>query len=115
MSHIYSTKFLDAQQLTPGPNTAYLVPTGYTAVLRDVDVWLNAGVSAGTLYLQSIFTGHIFWECIPASAGGEEFFQWRGRQVFAADGVNLIGFSFGVSAGTNTWYIQASGYLLSQP
>lgn len=115
MATVYSTHLLSATVLTPGTPQAFLTPPGFVCVLRDVDVFANLGVSAGDLILADSYTGAGFWYIDTTHISGFNSFQWRGRQVFPYVEGEAQGFQFETDAGTNTWYVRASGYLLSQP
>lgn len=114
MTTVYSTSFLDTEVLTPGPPIAYIIPAGYTAVLRDVDLFVNAGVAAGDLVLSSSATGAPFVYFETKSPWGVTNFSWRGRAVFEGSPTEAVeAFFFQPTSGTNTWVVKASGYLLS--
>jgi hypothetical protein len=113
---IYSHKFLDTVVNTPSGPIVFAPDPGYTMILRDIDVWCDATTAGGQLYWRSWFTAYVFWECVPPAAGGEAFFQWRGRQVFP----HVPGQAQGLrvdnnGSGSTGFYVQASGYLLTQP
>jgi hypothetical protein len=101
---IYSTRLLAwAADSTPPP---YLVPTGYVAVVRDIDVWSGGGaminwqVAVNTI--AKFAAGQFTIESIAQTA------QWRGRQVLNA-GEFLVFSADGVVDG------MISGYLLAVP
>lgn len=109
MYSVYSTLFLANN--TDSGELNYIVPDGFVAVLRDVDVYNNSFVAA-ELFLEDNETGQTIWRVdnnavIPDSSLGSS--QWKGRQVFNPGG----GFVFVASSGT--WDVRASGYLLSAP
>lgn len=106
-STVYSTLFLAAN--TGSGLLNYIVPDGFVAVLRDVDVYNNSVVLA-ELFLEDNETGQTIWRVdnsavIPTLSIGSV--QWKGRQVFNGGG----GFVFTATAGV--WDVRASGYLLT--
>lgn len=97
----YSTRILGwAATETPPP---YVVPTGYRAIVRDVDVWSGGGAMINfQLAVNSVakfWAGQFTVESIAQVA------QWRGRQVLNA-GDELVFSSDGPLDGL------ISGYLL---
>jgi hypothetical protein len=113
---IYSVTFCSFRQLTPSAATEFYPPAGITWILRDLDVFVNAGTSAGNLYVYDVYSGWAFWAVAPPSAGGPLNGVWRGRQVFPYQAGAHTGFGFATDpAGTNTFSIRASGYALTQP
>lgn len=101
---VYSTRLLAwAADETPAP---FEVPTGYTCVVRDADVWSGGGAMIN--FQLAVNTIAKFWatqftvESIAQSA------QWRGRQVLNA-GEFLVASSDGPTDG------MVSGYLLKNP
>lgn len=104
MANVYSTRFLAwaASELPP----AYVVPTGYVAVVRDADVYSaggeiinwRLGVNTVAIFAAGAFT-------IIAEAQTAE---WRGRQVLEP-GDELYFQSDGPTDGL------VSGYLLGLP
>lgn len=104
---VYSVVFKNTN--TDDPDLNYIVPEGFVAVLRDIDVYNNSALTA-ELFVEDNQSGVTIWRVdnslvIPESTKGSV--QWTGRQVFEAGG----GFVFVASAGT--WDVRASGYLLS--
>lgn len=115
MAHIYSVNFQDAQLDSPSGELPYFVPAGMTAVLRDIDVWSNAGVSAGELQLYTQGGTYPWLVFNPPNAGGPFQGIWRGRQVYTAPADEELAAWIWITPGgaTNTWGIRCSGYLLS--
>jgi hypothetical protein len=104
--NIYSVNFVSAN--TGAGSLVYPVPTGFVAILRDLDVYNNSAITA-ELFLEDTVSGVAiarFDVTGPSDSGSK---TWRGRQVFEAGG----GFTLRASAGT--WDCRASGYLLIAP
>lgn len=102
MVYVYSTQFLAwSDESTPPPFT---VPTGYVAVMRDLDVTTGGGSiiswEAGLVGGAKIAGGQFTDESLFQMA------QWRGRQVVPA-GEQLYFASDGATDGA------MSGYLLA--
>ena len=104
MANVYSTRFLAwSADMTPPP---FAVPTGYVAIVRDLDVWSGGGaiinwelqVVEGAHFAAGQFTE----ESLAQTA------QWRGRQVLLP-GEDLAFSADGVTDGL------CSGYLLALP
>ncbi len=104
MGAVYSTRFLAwAASESPPP---YVVPTGYVAVVRDLDVWSGGG---------SMINWQLAINGVAKFAAGQftiesvaQVAQWRGRQVVQAG--ELLFFSAdGAVDGL------VSGYLLTIP
>lgn len=86
----YSTRFL-AWETTESP-PSYVVPAGYVAIVRDVDVWSGGGAIVN---VQLEITDHAkFWAAQFTIESVAQVAQWRGRVVlnpgevltFTADG-----------------------------
>lgn len=99
---VYSTRFLGwAASSTP---PAYEVPTGYVAVVRDVDVYSGGGAMINwKLSINEVATFAAGQFTIEALA---QVAQWRGRQVLNAGEV-LVFAADGATDGV------ISGYLLT--
>ena len=105
MADIYSTRFIDNPSLSVGDS--YTVPTGYTAIVRDIDAAI--GVNLGAFEFRFVGTGAaVLWVWSGPSSAGESA-QWRGRQVF------YEGEAFGFFASGATFGYSACGYLLLNP
>lgn len=102
---VYSTRFL-AFSTTSTEEETYTVPSGFVAVLRDVDVYHQGGAADGWSVqlvdpLCYLMTG--------GDTGSAGLAQWSGRQIFNA-GEQLQGTLY--SAG-DLASMMASGYLLA--
>lgn len=100
---VYSVR-LAAQHAYTGTLDVF-APTGFTMVLRDIDVVYDGSPAAEISILGT--AGQFIWFC--QSPGGAEIFQWRGRQVFAE------GEFFQFQVGSGSWDFTASGYWLALP
>lgn len=104
MAVIYSTRFLAwSDDETPAP---YTVPTGYVAVVRDVDVWSGGGAMINVQLAVNAVAK--FWAAQFTVESIAQVAQWRGRQVLQA-GEDLVFSADGATDGL------VSGYLLSLP
>ena len=101
---VYSTRFINVAGFTG--DAAFEVPSGYIAVVRDIDVVVfepGAGTVEAGLGGSSVFWGYT-WSFVTV-LGWE---SWRGRQVLNA-GEQLVLHS------NAAMDMMASGYLLSLP
>lgn len=104
----YSTQFIGGEP-TASSFLPYVVPTGYTAVVRDLE-GRNLGPDADTLILRIIVPGPLNVTAAQLyQIGDDESGQWTGRVVVNA------GETIEVVPATNTWQVFVSGYLLSAP
>jgi hypothetical protein len=102
MANPYSHRFLAwAASMTP---PAYIVPTGYIAIIRDADIWSGGG---------SIINWTLSVNGVAKIAGGaftviseQQVATFRGRQVVQA-GEQIVFASDGATDG------MVSGYLLT--
>jgi hypothetical protein len=83
------------------------VPAGFVYVIRDLDVFLTAGISDATGYLKGSSGQAIFYFTQTALNSG--YHSWRGRQVFEA------GESFSFDPGGDAMDFTLSGYKLTAP
>ena len=86
---------------------AFVVPTGFVCVVRDLDAYAgNSGVSPIHLRLLNALGGTI--RLFQVDPDTNASFQWTGRQVFnAGEDVTVL---------TDApWDFAVSGYLLSLP
>jgi hypothetical protein len=104
LRQVYSTRLLAwAADSSPAP---FEVPTGYTCVVRDADVWSGGGAMID--YQLAINTVAKFWAGQFTVESLAQVAQWRGRQVLNA-GELLVFSSSGATDGL------VSGYLLLDP
>jgi hypothetical protein len=98
---VYSHRFMAwAAQTFPTP---YVVPSGYVAVVRDIDIWSGGGaIIQWTVAINTIarFVGGAF-----TVTSVQQVAQWRGRQILNA-GEELTFAATGALDGA------ISGYLL---
>ena len=103
MSLIYSTRFILSGSAPAGTLT-FSVPSGFVAVVRDVDVTFPAPAPAGSASLAIAGAYAASSPDFPAAFGS---WQWRGRQVAYAFELVELGVAI---AGTA---VLVSGYLLA--
>jgi len=102
---VYSKRLFSAVGFTPQSVVVYITPIGYTAVLRDIDLYNSAGSSNSEIYIEGDKGQTIFHAEVVALTKDSP--QWRGRQVFYEGetiSVNL--------PGPDIWDITMSGYEL---
>lgn len=87
--------------------TAYTVPAGYVAVIREIDARDFSGAVNG-LYIASNVSGFgtFTWSFLSNVAGGDAV-QWKGRTVLPAASTILL------AAGAASFQAAVSGYLLT--
>lgn len=102
---VYSTRFIAVANGTP-QRVTYVVPAGFVAVVRSVDIYLDEGPGA------TAYAGIVDPACSigqwSSSASGYVTATWNGRQVANA-GEELVGSVNGDVGGS----ILVSGYLLT--
>lgn len=108
---VYSTQLL-AQSFVGSGSASYAVPSGFRAIVRDIDVSVPANLTQGALLLISVGFGPAFFDQeFPSGWNGH--LPWRGRQVInTGDTIELA-----LDLGTNPDRVDVviSGYLLSTP
>lgn len=105
---VYSTRFIQQHGLSG--TASYVVPAGFTAVVRDVDSFIGAPVGLNALFLHGAIGQAIWWT--QATIGESQYASWRGRQVY------LEGETIEVEADVGTfdaYDVTVSGYLLTNP
>jgi hypothetical protein len=100
---VYSTQFI--AYTGPASTPSYIVPVGFRAVVRCIDVVLQP--TGGTI-LSAFVDGVGFWHVPVGFEPGFTYWSWRGRQVCTEPGA--VDFTLG-DAGS----VVVSGYLLSLP
>lgn len=103
---VYSTRF-DAKQTFSGTSTL-VVPDGFRAILRDLDVFFGEQALPAELRLNGDLGQGLY--VVTNTIGTPSCAQWRGRQVVNPG----ESFSVTVSGGGNADYA-LSGYLLTLP
>jgi hypothetical protein len=94
-----------AAELT-SEDVEYIVPDGYAAIVRDVDV--SSAGDENTNWGLAVVGGATFAGGSFTSIGAAQYQQWRGRQV-VNPGETLVAFADGSRS------IMVSGYLLTLP
>lgn len=101
---VYSTRFLSVHGV--GPVAEYTVPSGFVAILRDLDAFKTGTDESAVADMVNASAGVAIW--LGHFSGTASWISWRGRQVIPA------GETVEVSAtGTTDVSITVSGYLLS--
>lgn len=105
MSSVYSTPFIYVPALA-GTNY-YIVPDGYTAVVRDCDVFMGSQVLGAVFKLLGA-AGQCFFY-VSSEPLTPVWVPWRGRHVLSA------GDTLTASVTTGNADVSVSGYLLTLP
>lgn len=108
MASIYSTRFIQASGLSS--STSYLVPTGFVAIVRDLDAYCDATLGFATLFLHGALGQAIAWHHWDATT--EDQFAWRGRQVYYSGEDIEVAVATGIGVAID---VTVSGYLLTAP
>ena len=106
MATVYSNRLIEEKGLS-GPAT-FVVPAGYIAVIRDLDVYY--GNQLFPAYARLIGAANQKLWSVSNSIGSESYAQWRGRQVFLAGETITVSVDEGGEAD-----VTLSGYLLIAP
>lgn len=105
MSNVYSVNFIRAHEVSG--IVAYTVPDGYTAIVRDVDLFCGNQLVAPTCYMTSATPDT--WFYAEGASETSQWFGWRGRQVFGP------GETFGCEVTDGNFDVSVNGYLLTEP
>jgi hypothetical protein len=103
MGRVYSTQLFNGA-LTPGTDVEYVVPSGYTVVVRDIQAF-NATAASEILFVMNVNLGSGVVLAPPATGALSE--SWNGRVVVLAGQTIYFG-----CIGAQVDAI-VSGYLLS--
>lgn len=103
---VYSVPFVIYTPDTP--NTSFAVPEGYTAIVRDMDVYQNVGDYIAYLGLGLSEVAPIAYCVGVASSGFGNYAQWRGRIVVPGGG--FVYFALSEIGSSVAGYV--GGYLL---
>jgi hypothetical protein len=101
---VYSTQFL--AEAGANPHGTYVVPVGFVAIVRDIDVWFDSSLVGQTV--TAFVNGVGFWVVALGATALPGVEQWRGRQVCNEPGAIDVDMS-----GDGSFV--CSGYLLSLP
>lgn len=105
-SPVFSVQFI---VYTPAaPNESYEVPAGFTAVIREVDLYQEAGASTVVVSAQDSDSAPVATFAALSLTGTIDSDQWTGRVVVPAGGIISI---YPVSIGTGAT-VYVGGYLL---
>ena len=103
---VYSVEFINA---TPGAGgEAFDVPDGFTAVIREFDLYTEAGDTTYVLSKQDSEIAPVLTFAALSLTGSIISAQWTGRVVVPAGGVISI---YGVTIGEGA-SVTVNGYLL---
>lgn len=105
---VYSTRFISHKGLDAAAPAGFLVPEGFTAVVRNADTYHGQNVIDADYCLLKSITGD--WTWWVASVSGDSFHEWRGwegRVVFQA------GEEFGFQVLNGLFDVTCSGYLFA--
>lgn len=111
MAAVYSTQFI---ALAEG-DQVYEVPTGFIAIIRDMNYVSNPLRSVGNTFcivqIENVETGYTLsiWEQVPPYVQGGQSYHWEGRIVIPANW-RIVGQVGDVNSG-----LVVSGYLLTAP
>jgi len=90
-SPVFSSQFIVYTSETP--NLSYLVPTGFTAVVRDMEVTQNIGSFFTTVGFQNSPEAPECYCVTVEAVGAANSASWHGRIVVPAGGLVLVNFS----------------------
>lgn len=99
---VYSTLFASIVLSATGSGNLYVVPDGYTAVLRELTFYNGSGSSSAFLMFDPGSSVTYLNTTVGAGAVGE----WQGRFVFDSE----TAIAYFITA--EPWHVRASGYLL---
>ena len=106
-SPVYSAQFINYTDSSP--NTLFDVPSGYTAVVRDIGFWCGGGESLIVVYFGNSPLAPEVTIAGTTQFGVNTLYHWSGRCVVPGGGViGLYQQTLGVGA---TAYVH--GYLLA--
>jgi hypothetical protein len=109
---LYSIELQSLHSLAAGASASIAVPEGFTYDVRDITVY-NGSLDTANLIISDTFTGAI-WYAFTANPSLFSYDHWVGRQVFTANGVDLVGWEV-QNNGITTIDVRISGYKLTQP
>lgn len=105
---VYSSRFIQQHGLTT--SASFAVPSGFVAVVRDLDAFIGTPTGVNDLFMHGALGQAIFWDS--AQIGISKYMSWRGRQVFEPG--ELISVEVNVGA-LDAFDVTVSGYLLTLP
>ena len=101
---VYSRRFIDVAGFTG--SVAFLVPTGFVCVVRDITAWV--GISAGASVQAGLGGSAVFWGFTFGVVTVQATAEWQGHHVIN-EGEQLV------LASSASVDLMASGYLLTLP
>lgn len=87
-SPVFSSQFIVASELDG--ISSFLVPAGFTAVVRDFSSWFSAGGAVVQLVVQNSEAAPGVTVAAVGAAGVAEYSQWQGRVVVPAGGIMTV-------------------------
>jgi len=106
MSVPYSRLLAEGSGDETDPPSTYDVPSGKLWIVRDVDMYSDAGFADAVLYVKDQTPGFIF-AIGKVATGSKNVVQWRGRQVLPEASVGIQ-----VESESGNWTWRISGYEL---
>lgn len=106
ISKVYTTTFIQAHGATE--DATYPVPAGFVAVVRDVDMYIDA-LAAGDMFLHGVNGQAIWWQSW--GINDQVWKQWTGRHAYPAGTSIVVHPSLGPNDALD---VTVSGYLLTQ-
>lgn len=103
---VYSSRFI--QQVGLDSSASFAVPSGFIAVVRDLDAYCNATIGFANLFMEGAIGQTIAWHSWEVTT--QDQFQWRGRQVLEPGETLTVVADTGVGVGID---VTVSGYLLT--
>lgn len=103
---VYSSRFIQQRGLSS--STSFAVPSGFIAVVRDLDAYCDATLGFADLFLEGATGQAIAWHHWDATT--QDQFQWRGRQVYEPGELIVVTASTGIGVGVD---VTVCGYLLT--
>jgi hypothetical protein len=104
---VYSVSLIEYTEATP--NTSFEVPMGFTAVVREVDLYAELGEEICSMYIQAPGAEVGIGFMARSATGANTSQQWTGRAVVPENyTINLNVENFGAYSA-----VLVSGYLLT--
>ena len=103
---VYSSRFIQAKGLTS--SIQFMVPSGFIAVVRDLDSFIGSPVGNNDIFLHGALGQAIWWSS--ATIGESQYASWRGRQVYEPGEIVEVEVNVG---SFDAYDVTVSGYLLT--
>jgi hypothetical protein len=108
VADVYSQRLFEVHGLAGGATLTFTVPSGYTAIVRDIDLYSSPTLSNAEIYISGSSGQTFFYASVAATTKDSP--QWRGRQVLYAGETMTI-----YNGASESWDVTISGYLLANP